>query len=117
VRTPLRPWTALSNPQRYAGIMRFKNLDWIRPMEEQLVASFGDARLVRQLDGKMELKGGTPEDHTAAKEWISLFMHEAVPRVAGRSIPERLGCGTAVSVPDRTMPSRPGDSPRARSRG
>jgi hypothetical protein len=64
--------------------MRFKDLDWIRPMEEQLVASFGDARLVRQLDGgKMELKGGTPEDRTAAKEWISLFMHEAVPRISG----------------------------------
>jgi len=76
----------LSNPQRYAGIMRFKNFDWIRPMEEKLIASFGEARLVRQLDGKMELKGGTPEDRKAAKEWISLFMHEAVPRSSERSL-------------------------------
>ena len=75
----------MSNPRRYAGIMRFKNLDWIRAMEEELIASFGDARLVRQLDGKMELRGGTPEDRTAAKEWISLFMHEAVPRTQGCS--------------------------------
>jgi hypothetical protein len=33
------------------------------------------------LDGKLELKDGSPEDRTAAKEWISLFMHDAVPRV------------------------------------
>jgi hypothetical protein len=65
--------------------MRFKNLDWIRPMEEELIASFGAARLVRQLDGKTELRGGTPEDRAAAKEWISLSMHEAVPRTSGCS--------------------------------
>jgi hypothetical protein len=28
------------------------------------------------------LRGGNPHDHTTAKEWISLFMHEAVPRLA-----------------------------------
>ncbi len=62
--------------------MKSMNLDWLRPAEEQLVASFGDAKLVRRLDGRMELKGGTPDDRTAAKEWISLFLQEAVPRLS-----------------------------------
>ena len=39
---------------------------------------FGQARLVKKLDGKLELVGGTREDRTAAREWISLFFHEAV---------------------------------------
>jgi len=30
----------------------------------------------------MELRGARAEEQTAAKEWISLFMHEAVPRFA-----------------------------------
>jgi hypothetical protein len=32
---------------------------------------------VKKLDGKLELIGGTDEDRTAAREWISMFMHEA----------------------------------------
>ena len=30
------------------------------------------------LDGNVELKGGSKEDRLAAREWISLFWHEAV---------------------------------------
>jgi hypothetical protein len=71
--------------------MRFKTIDWLKPADEELIASFGEARLVRDLDGKFELRGGTAEDRTAAKEWISLFMHEAVPCVcdqrSDRAIP------------------------------
>ncbi len=47
---------------------------------EQLITTFGRARLVRMADGATELRGGQPADHTTAKEWISLFMHEAVLR-------------------------------------
>ena len=46
--------------------------------EGEIVAYFGQARLVKRLDCKFELRGGSHEDHCAAKEWISLFMHEAV---------------------------------------
>lgn len=46
--------------------------------EGEVVAHFGSARLIKRLDCKFELRGGSREDHTAAKEWISLFMHEAV---------------------------------------
>ena len=58
--------------------MRLKTLDWLKPTDEELIASFGEARLVRDLDGKYKLLGGTADDRTAAKEWISLFMHKAV---------------------------------------
>ena len=45
--------------------------------QERLVAWFGPARLVRRPDGRLQVKGGTADDVQRAKEWISLFMHEA----------------------------------------
>ena len=47
---------------------------------ERVITTFGRARLVGWRDGSMELRGGGAGDRTMAKEWISLFMHEAVPR-------------------------------------
>ena len=46
--------------------------------EGEIIARFGDAKLVRFLDGKMELRGGSNDDRTAAREWMSMFWHEAV---------------------------------------
>jgi len=46
--------------------------------EVEIVASCGEARLIKHLDGKVELKGGSRDDRLAAHEWISLFWHEAV---------------------------------------
>ena len=46
--------------------------------QDQVIAYFGQARLVKRLDARFELRGGSREDHSAAKEWISLFLHEAV---------------------------------------
>ena len=48
----------------------------------RLITRFGRARLVFLPDGSVELQGAHAHDRTAAKEWISLFMHEAVPRFA-----------------------------------
>jgi hypothetical protein len=50
--------------------------------EGEVLAYFGQARLVKKLDGKLELVGGTNEDRTAAREWISMFFHEAVVKEA-----------------------------------
>ena len=58
--------------------MKLKYGDWIRPDTDEIVAVFGEAKLVRRLDGKTELRGGTEQDRLAAKEWISLFWHDAV---------------------------------------
>jgi hypothetical protein len=51
-------------------IFRFNNFE--------VIASWGDAQLVKYLYGKLELKGGSKEDQMEAREWISMFMHEAV---------------------------------------
>jgi len=46
----------------------------------EVIARFGKAALVRQTDGSWQLRGGTEEDRLSAREWISLFLHEAVVR-------------------------------------
>ena len=52
-------------------------LDQLRGRDGETIAVFGAARLVKQLDGKIQLLGGTPEDRRAAREWCSMFLHEA----------------------------------------
>ena len=47
--------------------------------ELNVLAVFGAARLVKLGCSRLELRGGSQTDQVAAKEWISLFMHEAVP--------------------------------------
>lgn len=44
----------------------------------ELVANFGDAKLVRLPDGSYDLIGGTENDVIAAQEWVGLFLHEAM---------------------------------------
>ena len=39
---------------------------------------FGQAPLIETGDNKLELKGATQEEKTEAKEFVSLFMHEAI---------------------------------------
>ena len=46
-----------------------------------LIATFGQARLLNRADGRVELHGGSDSDRTEAKQWISLFLHDAVPRI------------------------------------
>ena len=46
--------------------------------EGELIASWGDARLIKFLNGKWELRGGPENDLAEVKKWISLFLHEAV---------------------------------------
>jgi hypothetical protein len=46
--------------------------------EREVVASWGEAQLIKYLDGKTELRGGSKEDRAEAREWMSLFWHEAV---------------------------------------
>ena len=46
--------------------------------EGEVVAGWGEAQLIRYLDRKTELRGGSKEGRLAAQEWISLFWHEPV---------------------------------------
>ena len=58
--------------------MKLNLHNWHGRDEGELLATFGDARLVKYLDGKIELCGGADADRAAAREWCSLFLHEAV---------------------------------------
>ena len=44
----------------------------------EVIALFGDAKLVKTIDSKYELRGGSKGDRIAAQEWVSMFMHEMV---------------------------------------
>ena len=48
--------------------------------EGELIASWGEARLIKYLDRKLVLRGGSKEDRTEAREWISMFLNDAVVR-------------------------------------
>ena len=48
--------------------------------EGKVVAYFEQAQLIKFLDGKVELRGGSDRDRAEAREWMSLFWHEAVVR-------------------------------------
>ena len=59
--------------------MKNKIVNLIGSNSEHLITTFGRAKLVTLPDGSIVLQGGQAQDRTAAKEWISLFMHEVVP--------------------------------------
>lgn len=57
-------------------------LNWLWKLlgiDATLVVRFGEAQLVRTLEGRIELAGGTAEDRQRIREWISMFWHEANP--------------------------------------
>jgi hypothetical protein len=51
--------------------------NWFKASADKTLAKFGTARLIQKSTGKIELVGGTVADRIAAKEWVSLFLHEA----------------------------------------
>ncbi len=68
----------LSYQASYRQRMKLCLLTWHTRNEGETLAIFGNARLVKKHDGKTELLGGSHADRAAAREWCSLFMHEAV---------------------------------------
>ncbi len=51
----------------------------------RLLVRFGGAKLMRQSGGEGTLMiGGSRADQAELREWISLFMHEAVPQAVPR---------------------------------
>jgi hypothetical protein len=74
--------------------MKFKTCDWLMQFKGETIASFGVARLVRQLDGRHELIGDTPEQHAAAREWCALF----APQVVFSSTPRRATMATVCKT-------------------
>jgi hypothetical protein len=58
--------------------MKIRNYFPLPKDEGELIAGFGDAKLVKFLHGKYKLCGGSKEDRLAAHEWISMFCHDVV---------------------------------------
>jgi hypothetical protein len=72
----------MSDPWCYPGGKMKTLVNGINePGHWNLIACFGEARLLNRADGRVELRGGSEADRTEAKEWVSLFMHEAVLRI------------------------------------
>jgi len=68
----------LSYPRVYFGRMKNAQLLPDQADSGEVIALFGDAKLVKTIDSKYELRGGSKGDRTTAQEWVSLFMHEMV---------------------------------------
>ncbi|MCB1127326.1 MAG: hypothetical protein KDM81_12580 [Verrucomicrobiae bacterium] len=49
------------------------------PGETVLVAQFGEARLVRHINGTLRLRGGSEEDRDEARHWIVRFLRQPAP--------------------------------------
>lgn len=69
----------MSNPPCHTPGMKMKFFPPFKD-EGEVMASWGEARLIEYLDGKLVLKGGSKEDRIAAREWISMFLNDAVVR-------------------------------------
>ena len=48
--------------------------------EGEVMARWGEAQLIKYLDGKLLMKGGSKEDRIAAREWVSMFLSDVVVR-------------------------------------
>ncbi len=56
--------------------------NWIEIREQQqLIASFGGAEIVKYLDGRLEIRGGTEEEKARAREWMHRFLMQAPPQI------------------------------------
>ena len=59
----------MSNPRAYTAPMRNRRREPALP-ETEVLASLGEARIVKHLDGKLEIVGGTPEERAEAGQWM-----------------------------------------------
>ena len=76
----------MSNRLRHAIDMKIKksvrfrvsSFNLIYGVSRHIVAAFVTARLIRKSNDRHEITGGTPSEHSAAREWCSLFAPEIV---------------------------------------
>jgi hypothetical protein len=69
--------------------MKIRNYFPLFRDEGEVIAGFGRAKLVRYLNGKYELRGGSREDQMEAQEWISLFCHDVVVSLGSCPLAEK----------------------------
>jgi hypothetical protein len=68
----------MSYPLGHSARMKLNKLSWFKQAEGETIAAFGSARLMRNLDGRYTLVGGTPAERAAAHDWCSLFAPQVV---------------------------------------
>ena len=68
-------------PTRHATLPRMRRHfdDFQKRMEPELIATFGDAQIVKHLNGKVEVRGGTERDRTDAHAWMKEFNVQSTP--------------------------------------
>ncbi len=54
--------------------MRHPRDDLAKANEGQVIGIFGEARLIRHLDGRLDLVGGSAADREEAKAWTARFL-------------------------------------------
>ena len=55
--------------------MNNRTEEFIEDRREEVIALFGEARIIRN-DGKVYLRGGSMADRTEALEWLAMFLPE-----------------------------------------
>jgi hypothetical protein len=71
-------WTAVVPATFYSRLMKLMQLNATSENQGSVIARFGNAALIKNPEGSHVLKGGSRNDRSEAREWISLFMHEVV---------------------------------------
>jgi len=76
------PWTADDQPDPLDSRgMELDNRSITPSDNPQVLALFGQATLLRSLDGRVELRGGSEQDREHARQWMERFMRPATPGV------------------------------------
>lgn len=64
--------------------MRHRSFDWPERERVEEIAKFGEAHLVKHLDGRLELRGGTEQDRAEAHAWMKQFNLQSAPLTVRR---------------------------------
>ena len=53
--------------------------DWLNELraQEEMIAGFGGAKLIKLLSGKLEIRGGTEAEKAKAHTWMKQFLDPA----------------------------------------
>jgi len=65
--------------------MRHRSFDLPEQERVEEIAKFGEARLVKHLDGRLEIVGGTEQDRTDAHAWMKQFNIQSAPLTLRRA--------------------------------
>lgn len=62
--------------------MKNRTKELVTERTEEIIATFGEARLIRA-EGRVYLRGGSMADRMEALEWLSMMMPETVVSMEG----------------------------------